>query len=139
MACCNTFKAATEVTQIPQQHPREEDGEKITGMWGSVAEVLFGEQQQGFAVHLERSAGDGPQGELLLSPAQPLGHVVPAPEDGLQACRREREDAEGGGKEGRKGGRGEGETRRSERQKDAGVGEARKEGRGKTGRRRRRQ
>lgn len=80
-------------------------------MWGSVAEVLFGEQQQGFAVHLERSAGDGPQGELLLSPAQPLGHVVPAPEDGLQACRREREDAEGGGKEGRKGG---GKERRGE-------------------------
>lgn len=67
-------------------------------MWGSVAEVLFGEQQQGFAVHLERSAGDGPQGKLLLSPAQPLGHVVPAPEDGLQACGREREerDADGG-------------------------------------------
>lgn len=63
-------------------------------MRGSVAEVLFGEQQQGFAVHLERSAGDGPQGELLLGPAQPLGHVVPAPEDGLQACRREK----GGGR-----------------------------------------
>lgn len=73
-------------------------------MWGSVAEVLFGEQQQGFAVHLERSAGDRPQGELLLSPAQPLGHVVPAPEDGLQACRRER--GEGGkGCGWRKGGR----------------------------------
>lgn len=63
-------------------------------MRGSVAEVLLGEQQQGFAVHLEGSAGDGPQGKLLLGPAQPLGHVVPAPEDGLQACRRER--VEGG-------------------------------------------
>lgn len=66
-------------------------------MRGSVAEVLFGEQQQGFAVHLERSAGDGPQGELLLSPPQPLGHVLPAPEDGLQACGRERVEGEGYG------------------------------------------
>lgn len=58
-----------------------------TGVGGSVAEVLLGEQQQGLAVHLEGSAGDGPQGELLLRPAQPLGHVLPAPEHRLQAWR----------------------------------------------------
>lgn len=56
-------------------------------MGGAVAEVLLGEQQQGFAVHLERSAGDRPQGKLLLCPSQPLGHVIPAPEDWLQTWR----------------------------------------------------
>lgn len=56
-------------------------------MGGPVAEVLLGEQQQGFAVHLERAAGDWPQGELLLGPSQPLGHIVPAPKDWLQTWR----------------------------------------------------
>lgn len=56
-------------------------------MWGSVAEVLLGQQQQSFAIHLEGPAGDGPQGELLLGPAQPLRHVLPVPEDRLQAWR----------------------------------------------------
>lgn len=54
---------------------------------GSVAEVLLGKQQQGFAIHLERTAGDRAQGKLLLSPSQPLGHVVPAPKDWLQTWR----------------------------------------------------
>lgn len=67
-------------------------------MGRSIAEVLLGEQQQGFAVHLERATGDRPQGELLLSPPQPLGHVVPAPEDWLQTCRWG-----GGGDDGGKG------------------------------------
>lgn len=87
-------------------------------MWGSVAEVLFGEQQQGFAVHLERSAGDGPQGELLLCPAEPLGHVLPAPEDGLQACG----GGEGGRKRMKEGGSGGEGQKQGGRRKDAGVG-----------------
>lgn len=63
-------------------------------MRGPVAEVLFGEQQQGFAVHLEGAAGDGPQGELLLGPSQPLGHVLPAPEDWLQTCKKRKDFGE---------------------------------------------
>lgn len=66
-------------------------------MGRAVAEVLLGEQQQGFAVHLEGTAGDGAQGELLLCPPQPLGHVVPAPEDRLQAWRG---GGNGGGEKG---------------------------------------
>lgn len=58
-----------------------------TGVRGSVAEVLFGEQQQSFAVHLEGAAGDWPQGKLLLGPSQPLGHVLPAPKHWLQTWR----------------------------------------------------
>ena len=62
-------------------------GGRRTGVGGSVAEVLLGEQQQGLAVHLERAAGDRPQGEFLLCPSQPLGHILPAPKDRLQTCR----------------------------------------------------
>jgi len=58
-----------------------------TGVGRPVPEVLLGEQQQRFAVHLEGAAGDRPQGELLLGPAQPLGHVLPAPEHRLQTWR----------------------------------------------------
>ena len=56
-------------------------------MGGSVAEVLLGEEQQGFAIHLERRTGDRPQGELLLSPSEPLRHILPAPKHWLQTWR----------------------------------------------------
>lgn len=56
-------------------------------MGGSVAEVLLCEQQQGFAIHLERATCDGPQGKLLLSPSQPLGHILSAPKHWLQTWR----------------------------------------------------
>lgn len=73
---------------------------KSTGVGGSVAEVLLGEQQKSFAVHLERSAGDRPQGKLLLCPSQPLGHVIPAPKHWLQTWRWRDLGEERGGRKG---------------------------------------
>ena len=58
----------------------------FTGVRGAVTEILLGEQQQGFAVHLEAPAGDGAQRKLMLRPAQPLGHVITAPVHRLQTC-----------------------------------------------------
>lgn len=51
----------------------------LTGMRAPVAEVFLGEEQESLAVHFEGVAVDGVQGEFLLSPLQPLRHVLPTP------------------------------------------------------------
>lgn len=52
----------------------------------SVAEILFGQQQERLAVHFERVALDGPQRKLVFRPLEPLGYVISAPVNRLQAC-----------------------------------------------------
>lgn len=53
-------------------------------MRGPVSKVLFGQEQQSFAVHLKGAALNGPQGKFLLCPPEPLGHIFPAPVNWLQ-------------------------------------------------------
>lgn len=54
----------------------------------SVAEILFGQQQERLAIHFERVALDGPQRKLVFRPLEPLGYVISAPVNRLQACWR---------------------------------------------------
>lgn len=58
--------------------------EDITGVRAAVSEILLGQKQQSFPVHLEGVTVNGMEGELILGPAQPLGNVLPAPLRGGQ-------------------------------------------------------
>lgn len=75
---------AHQVTAAPQQ--LQHVVEQVAGAWTPFTQVLFGQQAQRFAVHLEQFSFESRQVEFYFSPLYERGHVLFGPDSRVGNC-----------------------------------------------------
>lgn len=70
---------AVQQLRVPDQHVQDVV-QDVSGAGDAFREIVFGEQAQGLAVHLEEVHLELGQVEFPLAPPQEHTHVLPAPE-----------------------------------------------------------